>query len=224
MTDDVDKDVDMLQRSVGGVLAQLREMAAELDQQAAVEYPRFLGRLSFLLIAATKLVDELHENKAAHFALLPTLQERPPEPTPPPPQQQQQQQAAQPGAQQPAYKPRTPTDAARMISAMSSLALPKVEAEDMRMLAQFVDSTPDGKGLYPVATLQMHNSAVHAALAALKEAPVGERLPAPHRQRTQCLLSEGNNKAVYDYVSFVLGNGDSQRQQQQQQRMAQRRP
>lgn len=223
MTDDVDKDVDMLQRSVGGVLAQLREMSAELDQQAAIEFPRFLGRLSFLLIAATKLVDELHENKAAHFALLPALQDRPPppEPTPPP---QQPQQAAQPGAQQPPYKPRTPTDAARMISAMASLALPKVEADDMRMLAQFVDSTPDGKGLYPVAALQMHNSAVHAALAALKEAPMGERLPAPHRQRTRCLLNEGNNKAVYDYINFVQGVGDPQRQQQQQQRMAQRRP
>ena len=99
------------------------------------------------------------------------------------------------------------TDVARMLSmTASTLTLPRIETEDMRLQAQFVDDT-DGKGEYPIAALEAHNAAVKMALDTLKkeEHVAVRRVPLPAVPRAGCTVDAGPNKALEQVVRLMLG-------------------
>lgn len=90
----------------------------------------------------------------------------------------------------------------------STLTLPRLEMDDMRLQAQFVDDT-DGKGEYPAAALEAHNAAVKAALDTLrKEEHAGARaphVPRPAVPRAGCTVDAAPSKALERVVQLMLG-------------------
>lgn len=211
---ELDAQVALLQTHMQGVMKVLDKMLVGMNQpgarNAAGAYPAFLSDLTSFLISVNKLSVELANTNAAHFAIMPLLN-------------------SDPASAEQALRLSLPlsffsfhitqthtllpvndeTEGARRLSvAASTLTLPRIEAEDMRLQAQFVDDT-DGKGEYPAAALEAHNAAVKSALDTLKkEEHTGARPPRvlqPPVPRAGCTVEPGPNKALEQVVRLMLG-------------------